>query len=138
MANLESHPVQIDVRDLRRERRQGVHPSVALQSVVYPGQRVRLRTRCLQLELRNPSASDRSLQNGARGIIPLGARDADTGLVFRYPRPKIDDLRHVHSDFEPEYELAQDLWQLELRHEVDWANVIITGGVSGMVSAAGV
>ena len=34
-----------------------------------------------------------SVANGLRGVIPLGARDAETGLVFRYPRPDITNLR---------------------------------------------
>ena len=80
------------------------------------------------LELRNPSANPVGMQNGVRGVIPLGARDASTGLTYRYPRPAIADLRAVHLDFEPEYKLKQNIWQLGVQHEVDWATFTLNGG----------
>ena len=80
------------------------------------------------LDMRNPSAAPLGLQNGVRGVIPLGARDAETGLVFRYPRPAFDDLREAHVDFTPQYALEQDLWQLHVVHEADRATVTLNAG----------
>jgi outer membrane receptor protein involved in Fe transport len=81
------------------------------------------------LEPNNPNQSrfQTSITNGLRGVIPLGARDAETGLVFRYPRPEITDLRDVHIDFAPVYEFEQDLWQLGASHDLGWATVNFTG-----------
>ncbi len=81
------------------------------------------------LEARNPNYSrlETAVSNGIRGIIPLGARDASTGLIFRYPRPVINDLRDVHLDLAPSYEFDQDLFQLGLRHALDWGELSING-----------
>ena len=81
------------------------------------------------LEARNPNFSrkDTAVSNGILGIIPLGARDASTGLVFRYPRPQINDLRDVHVDLAPSYEFDQGLFQVGLRHAFDWGELNING-----------
>ena len=76
----------------------------------------------------NQPRATTALSNGLRGVIPLGARDAETGLTFRYPRPEIDDLREVHIDLAPTYEFEQDLWQLGASHDFDWATVSFLGG----------
>jgi iron complex outermembrane receptor protein len=69
-----------------------------------------------------------AVANGLRGVIPLGARDAESGLVFRYPRPDITNLRDVHIDLVPTYEFEQNLWQLGASHEFDWAELSFVGG----------
>jgi len=82
------------------------------------------------LEPSNPNQAriDTSITNGLRGVVPLGARDAETGLVFRYPRPEITNLREVHLDLTPVHEFAQNLWQLGASHDFDWAKASFIGG----------
>lgn len=80
------------------------------------------------LEPANPSSSVLALTYALRGVTALGARDAETGLVYRYPRPNITNLRDVHIDHEPAYELEQDSWQLKLKHEFNWGEVTLSGG----------
>ncbi len=82
------------------------------------------------LEAHNPNQPriNTFLANGLRGMIPLGARDAETGLVFRYPRPVITDLRDVHVDIAPIYEYQQDLFQIGASHGLDWGEFSFLGG----------
>lgn len=80
------------------------------------------------LEPPNPSSTIYALTYGLRGITVQGARDAETGLVYRYPRPPITHLRDVHVDHEPTYELEQDVWQLSFRQQFDWGEVSLSGG----------
>jgi outer membrane receptor protein involved in Fe transport len=81
------------------------------------------------LEPNNPNQArfQTSITNGLRGVIPLGARDAETGLTFAYPRPEITNLRDVHIDFAPVYEFEQNLWQLGASHDFDWATLSFIG-----------
>jgi len=82
------------------------------------------------LDAHNPNQAriGTSVTNGLRGMIPLGARDAATGLNFRYPRPEITDLRDVHLDINPSYELEQNLWQLGVDHRFEQATLSFIGG----------
>ncbi|MEE8307712.1 MAG: TonB-dependent receptor plug domain-containing protein, partial [Gammaproteobacteria bacterium] len=80
------------------------------------------------LEPANPSAAIYALTYALRGVTVQGARDAETGLVYQYPRPLITNLRDVHIDLGPTYELEQDLWQLSFRHQFDWGEVSLSGG----------
>jgi len=81
------------------------------------------------LEAHNPNQArvNTAIANGLLGVTPLGARDADSGLEFRYPRPAIQDLREVHLDGETAYELDQELWQLNAVHTLDWGSFHIVG-----------
>ena len=63
------------------------------------------------------------INNGIRGLTTLGARDAETGLVFKYPRPEISNPRHVHLDQEPHFVSENNTWQLDLRHELNWGEL---------------
>jgi outer membrane receptor protein involved in Fe transport len=65
---------------------------------------------------------------GQLGIAPMGAANAEQGLRYEFPRPAIDDLRDVHLDFAPVYELDQDLFQLALRHDFGAAEVSLSAG----------
>jgi outer membrane receptor protein involved in Fe transport len=80
------------------------------------------------LEPANPSAAPFALTYALRGVTVQGARDAETGLVYQYPRPDITNLRDVHLDHEPAYDIEQNVWQLKLAHEFDWGEVALSGG----------
>lgn len=78
------------------------------------------------LEPVHPSASSFGIAAGLNGLIPLGARDATTGLNFDFPRPPLG-LRDQHTDFEPVFELDGNLWIAGLEHSTGWAEFSVLG-----------
>ena len=69
-----------------------------------------------------------ALNNGVLGVTALGAKDEATGLIFRYPRPPITDLRQVHIDFEPINELDLETLQIGFSHAVGDAQLSVNAG----------
>jgi outer membrane receptor protein involved in Fe transport len=63
------------------------------------------------LEGVHPGATFDQLIAGGAGAVPLGARDADTGLTFDYPRPRLG-LRDQHTDVNPVFDHEEDAWLL--------------------------
>ena len=73
-----------------------------------------------------PGAQVGGLSAAAVGAIPVGAKDAATGLIYEFPRPELD-LREQHTDFNPVFEFEEDAWLLG----VDWALDAVTLSLAG-------
>ena len=75
----------------------------------------------------HPSTNSIGILMGLEGIIPLGARDAATGLQFDFPRPELN-AREVHWDGNAHWNLDEEVWAFGLDWESDRWRLSATGG----------
>jgi len=62
------------------------------------------------LEPTHPGARlDVFVASAVAGAIPLGARDAESGLAYEFPRPSLD-LRSQHDDVNPSFKHDEKAW----------------------------
>jgi iron complex outermembrane receptor protein len=60
-------------------------------------------------------------------IVPLGARDAATGLNYEYPRPELD-AREVYWDGNVEWRLEEEIWNFGFERSADRWSWDVVGG----------
>ena len=60
------------------------------------------------------------------GALPPGVDGSDPAM-YAFPRPDIDSFRDMHTDFEPVFDDAEDLWTAGLSYEFDSFNVNLSG-----------
>jgi outer membrane receptor protein involved in Fe transport len=63
---------------------------------------------------------------GLYGVVPFGAPNATN--VYNWPRPEIDSLREMHTDFEPVYKDRENAFLFGYTHEFDSMTLGVTGG----------
>jgi outer membrane receptor protein involved in Fe transport len=78
-------------------------------------------------DLPHPGATGFAFALAAEGIIPLGARDAATGIDYEFPRPALDE-REVFWDGNPETELEEEFWAFGFEWAFDRWHLTATGG----------
>jgi outer membrane receptor protein involved in Fe transport len=60
-------------------------------------------------------------------LVPLGARDAATGLNYEFPRPALG-AREVHWDGNSDFRLKEEIWNFGFeRHEDRWSWDVVAG-----------
>ena len=64
---------------------------------------------------------------GILGMLPLGASGAGTDM-FEYPRPRMNNLRQIHTDFQPEYYQSEDVIAFGLSHSFGDIEFNLIGG----------
>ncbi len=78
-------------------------------------------------DLAHPGQGFLAVGMALQGMIPLGARDASTGLNYEYPRPKLD-AREVHADGNFDWILREDIWNVGFeRAEERWTWDVVGG-----------
>ena len=75
----------------------------------------------------HPSVGFLALTLAAEGIIPLGARDAATGIDYAFPRPSLGG-REVYWDGNPQWDLEEDVWTFGFDWAFDRWRLEATGG----------
>ena len=55
---------------------------------------------------------------GSSGAVPLGPSGASNSL-FDYPRPQYNDLRQIHTDFQPVFQEDEQILAFGLNHDFD-------------------
>ena len=78
------------------------------------------------LETPHLGASTGGLFGSGVGAIPLGA-SGEAGSLYKYPRPRLDTLRQVHTDFDPIFQVSERLWAFG----VDYVFGDYTAGLTG-------
>ena len=75
----------------------------------------------------HPGQSFLGVLMGLEGMIPLGARDASTGLNYEYPRPPLGP-REIHADGNQDFRLKEEIWNLGFEHRADGWSWDAVGG----------
>lgn len=65
---------------------------------------------------------------GSSGAIPLGPSGASNSL-FDYPRPRYNDLRQIHTDFQPVFQEDEQIVAFGLNHDFDELKFGLIGAV---------
>ena len=65
---------------------------------------------------------------GSSGAMPLGPSGASESL-FDYPRPRYDDLRQIHTDFQPVFQEDEQILAFGLNHDFDELKFGLIGAV---------
>jgi outer membrane receptor protein involved in Fe transport len=78
-------------------------------------------------DLPHPGQGFVGVSMGLEGMIPLGARDASTGLNYEYPRPQLGP-REVHWDGNSDWRLVEEVWNLGFEHRADRWSWDVLGG----------
>ena len=60
------------------------------------------------------------------GALPPGVDGADPAM-YHFPSPATDNLRHMHTDFEPVFKDEEDLWTGNIRFDFDSFNINVNG-----------
>ena len=79
------------------------------------------------LESPNIGSTTAGIFSGALGILPLGASGASNSL-FDYPRPRIDNLRQIHTDFQPQYYQSEQVLAFGFSHDLGDLEFNLIGG----------
>ena len=72
------------------------------------------------------SATVMGIFAGAAGALPLGADGSDPAL-YDYPRPRITNLRQMHTDLEPRFQDDEDVFAFGFRYEFDLLTATLIG-----------
>ena len=75
----------------------------------------------------HPGAGGLGVVLGLEGVIPLGARNSETGLLFDFPRPRLGG-RDVHQDGNHEWDLEEEIWAFGFNWDWDQLALSLTGG----------
>ena len=78
------------------------------------------------LETPHLSATVMGIFAGAAGALPLGADGGDPTL-YDYPRPRITNLRQMHTDLEPRFQDDEDVFAFGFRYEFDLLTATLIG-----------
>ena len=65
---------------------------------------------------------------GAAGALPPGVSGADPAL-YDFPRPSINSFRKMHTDFEPVFQMKEDLWSFGFNYGFDNLDFSVIGAV---------
>ena len=65
---------------------------------------------------------------GSSGAVPLGPSGASNSL-FDYPRPRYNDLRQIHTDFQPVFQEDEQIVAFGLNHDFDELKFSLIGAV---------
>ncbi len=65
---------------------------------------------------------------GSSGAIPLGPSGASNSL-FDYPRPRYNDMRQIHTDFQPVFQEDEQILAFGLNHDFDELKFSLIGAV---------
>lgn len=65
---------------------------------------------------------------GAAGALPPGVSGADPAL-YDFPRPFVGSFRKMHTDFEPVFQMKEDLWSFGFNHDFDSLQFSVVGAL---------
>ena len=82
------------------------------------------------LETPHLGASTGGLFGSGVGAIPLGA-SGEAGSLYKYPRPQLDNLRQVHTDFDPIFKSDERLYAFGVEYRFADYTAGLTGAWTG-------